>query len=97
MNAGDAIKEIKRWTGILMNAGSQCVMETAESQEMAISALERQIPKKIDFEQNLGDCTSRFICECGKRIIARHDSGVMDNHDAPNYCPNCGQRLDWSE
>ncbi len=40
MTAQEAIQEIKRWTGILMNAGSQCVMDTAEAQEMAISALE---------------------------------------------------------
>ena len=60
-------------------------------------AREKQKPKKIDFEMNLGDYTSRFICQCGKRIIVKHDSGVMDNHDAPNYCPNCGQVLDWSD
>lgn len=65
--------------------------------ETAISALEKQIPKKPKFEINLGDYTSRFICECGKKIVVKHDSGVMDNHDAPNYCPNCGQRLNWSD
>ena len=26
-----------------------------------------------------------------------HDIGTMDNNDAPNYCDNCGQKLDWSE
>lgn len=56
----------------------------------------KQIPKKPTFEINLGDYTSRFICVCGKRIIVKHDSGVMDNNDAPNYCSNCGQKLDWS-
>lgn len=40
MTEQEAIQEIKRWTGILMNAGSQCVMDTAEAQGMAISALE---------------------------------------------------------
>lgn len=65
--------------------------------DMAIKALEKQIPKKPNFEINLGDYTTRFICECGKKIVVKHDSGVMDNHDAPNYCPNCGQRLNWSD
>lgn len=77
---------------------SECTHETqADIARLAIAALEKQMPKKVDFEQNLGDYTSRFICKCGKRIVVKHDSGVMDNHDAPNYCPNCGQRLDWSE
>lgn len=53
-------------------------------------------PKKPRFEVNLNDHVSRFVCECGKRIIVKHDSGVMDNHDAPNYCCNCGQRFDWN-
>ncbi len=59
-------------------------------------ARERQRGKKPEFELNLSDYTSRFVCECGKRIIVKHDSGVMNNHDAPNYCSNCGQRFDWS-
>lgn len=75
-----------------------------EAIEKAISALEksreareRQIPKKIEFEMNLGDYTIGFVCGCGKRIIVNHDRGVIDNRNAPNYCSNCGQRLDWSE
>lgn len=77
---------------------SGCTHETqADIARISISALEKQIPKKIDFELNLGDYTSRFVCKCGKSIIVKHDSGVMNNNDAPNYCPNCGQKLDWSE
>ena len=71
--------------------------EVDEACDMAVSALKKQIPKKIDFEMNFGDCESRFTCKCGKKILVRHDCGVMDNHNAPNYCPNCGQALDWSD
>ncbi len=60
-------------------------------------AREKQRAKKPEFELNLSDYTSRFVCKCGKRVIVKHDSGVMDNHDAPNYCSNCGQRFDWSD
>lgn len=70
--------------------------EREQAFTLAESALERQIPRKPNFEMNLGDYTSRFICPCGKKIIVKHDSGVMDNHDAPNYCSDCGQALDWS-
>lgn len=40
MTIDEAIKEIKRWTGILMFHGNRCDVETAEAQEMAIKALE---------------------------------------------------------
>ena len=39
MTVDEAIKEIKRWTGILMFSG-KCDYETAEAQDMAIKALE---------------------------------------------------------
>lgn len=57
---------------------------------------EKQRAKKPKFERNLNDNKAWFICECGKRITVKHDSGVMDNHDGPNYCSNCGCGFDWS-
>lgn len=60
-------------------------------------ARERQRAIKPMFEMNFGDCESKFSCECGKKIIVRHDRGVMDNHDGPNYCSNCGCKFDWSD
>lgn len=57
---------------------------------VAIEALEKQLPKKPDImDYILGDvnfkchtCKSEYICEKGYEHF---------------YCPNCGQRLDWSE
>lgn len=40
MTEQESIKEVKRWTSILMSAGSKCVSDTAEAQRMAIKALE---------------------------------------------------------
>ena len=71
--------------------------EAVGTVEECREARERQRGKKPEFELNLSDYTSRFVCECGKRVIVKHDSGVMDNHYAPNYCSNCGQRFDWSD
>ena len=65
--------------------------------EMAINALEKQIPKKPIFDFNSSDTLSRFHCACGKIIWVHHDIGTMDNNDAPNYCSNCGIKLDWNE
>lgn len=68
-----------------------------EAITLAIKALEKQIPKKPIFDYNLSDTLSKFHCECGKTIKVNHDVGIMDDNDAPNYCSDCGQKLDWSE
>ena len=67
------------------------------AKEMSIKALEKQIPKKPIFDFNSSDTLSKFHCDCGKIIWVHHDIGTMDNNDAPNYCDNCGQKLDWDE
>ena len=69
----------------------------AEALEVAIQALEKQIPKKPVFNHNLSDTLSVFHCECGSTIKVSHDVGIMDNNNAPNYCSKCGCRLDWSD
>ena len=65
--------------------------------DIAISALEKQIPKKAKFNFNLNDRTSSYRCNCGKWLKVRHDCGTFNNNNVPNYCPECGQRLDWSD
>ena len=54
--------------------------------EMAIKALEKQIPKKpISYD----DCEQFVIrCTCGKCTDTRFFHG---------YCTWCGQKLDWSD
>ena len=54
MTDQEAIKEVKRWTNILMSAGSKCVSETAEAQDMAIKALEK-IQEYHRMEERLKD------------------------------------------
>ena len=60
--------------------------------EMAIEALEKQIPKKPINEE------CYYICPC-----CRDDLGVSDDDifiyelSMPKYCSNCGCVLDWSE
>lgn len=61
---------------------------------MAIQALEKQIPKKPNLE---GDgyadgllVYDTWICPC----CEKHYEVDYDEYD---YCPNCGQAIDWSE
>ena len=58
--------------------------------DIAISALEKRIPKKID-----GKDEDDLVCGC-------HRCGEVNalwkmNGDRNNYCGNCGQAIDWSD
>lgn len=68
-----------------------------EEIEIATKSLKKQIPKKPIFSHNLSDTLSVFHCECGNAIKVSHDTGIMDNNNAPNYCSKCGCKLDWSD
>jgi predicted RNA-binding Zn-ribbon protein involved in translation (DUF1610 family) len=60
-----------------------------ELEQIAISALEKQIPKKpteIDYDCNC------FVCpSCGETIYA------SDNLETHKYCLECGQAINWTE
>lgn len=47
------------------------------------NALEKQIPKKLDLDGGV-------YCPC-----CLHE--FKENYDTTNYCPNCGQSIDWSD
>ena len=66
----------------------ESVKGTIMALDMAIKALEKQIPKKPNknFEKFSG-----VWCSCGKYL------GKGYFVDKPIYCPNCGQKLDWSD
>lgn len=63
-------------------------MDYAIAFEMAIKALEKQIPHALAPKGS--DCAE--IPRCGKC------GGIMDLMQGElNYCPNCGQALDWED
>ena len=61
-------------------------MDYAIAFEIAISALEKQIPKKVNLSLKATDWNTK--CHCP-------NCHSMFSHG--NYCSNCGQALDWSE
>ena len=62
--------------------------EQKEAFQMAIQALEKQIPKKPhkNFEKFSG-----VWCSCGKYL------GKGYFVEKPSFCSDCGQKLDWSD
>jgi hypothetical protein len=88
MTAQEAIKELNYDETAY---GGKC---TKPVREVAIEALEKQIPKKPDLEAD-GYADGQlvydtWICPC----CGEYYEVDYDDYD---YCPNCGQAIDWSE
>ena len=62
-----------------------------EAKEGAIELLEKQISKQWDYEQS--DECDIYICPCCKERFFLEWGTPKDNEY--NYCPTCGQRLEW--
>ena len=62
--------------------------------EMAINTLEKQIPKKVKIKQWIDT-----KCDCGYEFSKHRGDGYysIPLENKTKYCPNCGQKLDWSE
>lgn len=62
--------------------------------EMAINALEKQIPNKVKIEQWI-----YTKCDCGYEFSKDHGDGYysIPLENKTKYCPDCGQKLDWSD
>ena len=65
-----------------------------KSLDIAISALEKQIPKKPTYEEigNAYGALKRICAKCG-------DVCLISEHAKPfeHYCRYCGQKIDWSD
>ena len=87
-------KKCKMVDGKLQGGFSDHDSDTGKAIDKAIEALEKQIPKIPDYE---GDgyadgflIYDTWICpSCGRYY-------ELDCSDDYIYCPQCGQRIDWS-
>lgn len=98
MTENEAIKNIKDILDECTESEESVCYVTdvdAPALEMAIKALEKQIPKNPTYE---GDgyapdgafIWGELICPCcGRRYEV--------DYDDYDYCPDCGQKLDWSD
>ena len=90
----EAKKEFKERLELIEKCYRGEVEDYKQALELGVKALEKQIPKKVTLE---GDGYSdghlvydTWICPlCEKRYEV--------DYDDYDYCPNCGQKLDWSD
>lgn len=59
------------------------------------SALEKQRTKAPDYEGDGYDDDGNLIYDTAYCPYCRHAFEV--DYETPNFCPECGQALDWSE
>lgn len=102
MTESEAIKELKEDIALYDNETTRLDASIGtpdrnliDALEMAIQALEKQMPKepKYDGDGYAPDGTfvwDEWLCPCcGSRYEVDYDE-----HD---FCPSCGQKIDWSE
>ena len=100
MEIKEAIGRIKEHTEIHFVKEPRAIYIT-EALYMGIDALEKQIPKKPDTKitnRGIGvsgeyDIDSDYICPICKCVVGECE---IEEHWF-EYCPNCGQALDWSD
>lgn len=100
MNAQEAIKLLKEdrylYESDIVSAGDGSPDgDLLLALDMAISAIEKQIPKKPAFEGDSYDdggniIYDTWICPCCE------DRYEVD-YERHNHCPTCGQAIDWSD
>ena len=89
MTAREAIKQIEKNIALIRDC--DCT-----EYDMAINALEKQIPKKpIEYEDKYYGCPA-----CGNPVMhkwEKYPDVLNDNKNGLPYCLGCGQALDWGE
>ena len=91
MTESEAIKELHE----IRPRGGIIPQKRAEAIDVAINALEKQIPKKpyIQQDDRNNDCLECPSCDS----FIGYEYDCRDEHYQIDYCPNCGQAIDWSD
>ena len=65
-----------------------------EALDMAIKALEKDIPKCVKVEKWINTYCPNG---CGQVLSIHHGDGYYSIQHEPDRCPNCGQVLEWED
>ena len=90
MTESEAIKEV-RFNMSKIGLSDKAAKRVVEARNVAIKALEKQIPKKV-----VKDGKWSYKCPCCGEC-AETDCGDAFYDYRLDYCNGCGQKLDWSD
>lgn len=95
MTENEVIKEV-RFNMSEIGLNDEAAKRVSEAKNIAIHALEKQIPKKPIMKQYFEDLEEKYLCcpTCGEILTDRIPA---DNKTFCFHCMNCGQKLDWSD
>ena len=65
--------------------------------DMAIKALEKQIPRQLDYEGDGYGDDGELVYDIARCQICEHCFEYNINDWGSKYCPDCGQALDWGD
>ena len=94
MTESETIKEI-RFNMSTIGLGNEAAKRVVKARDMAIQAIEKQIPKKpipIDYEKYMNTVKNALFlkgaywCPNCKHVVK-----------CDTYCSDCGQKLDWRD
>ena len=94
MNKNEAKTILERDLSCLKQ--NKALPDSIEAIDMAIKALEKQIPKKPEYEGD-GYADGKLVYDYAKCPICGHDFEYGINDWGCEYCSDCGQKLDWSD
>ena len=85
MTNAEAIETLKA------NYPDACYEQLREAVDTAIEALEKQIPKELIAEGD-GYADGEMVYDS---FYCPSCDYHMEDYEVENYCPNCGQAIDW--
>lgn len=100
MTENEAIEKLKNMRLYMQitdkNNDCKFTEDDYKANEMAIQALEKQIPKKPIMKQYFEDLEEEYLCcpTCGEILTDRIPA---DNKTFYFHCMNCGQKFNWGD
>ena len=97
MTSSEAIEKLKNMRLFMQiedkNNGCKFTEDDYKANEMAIQALEKQMPKKpINYDKHYYKCPC-----CNEDLEIDNDMLFVYDEEPPKFCIKCGQKLDWGE